>query len=309
MKFGFTVNIDKKKKEQEVIKQIVKEQIEEHSKTTEIKETNQVIQTGNSKTEDISISIKETEINEITETSNTSSKDIYQNIIEDQLELDASGNSKPKSKKITFINDNSGNTINQKMILLFQNCGYDCGVKFKCVFSIACFKKTINDTKNSIVNAVSCVASSVSNAICKTTKCITSNVSSAASCIGNAICSGTKKTASVISTGYKNMISNISYAYTSTTSFFKRSYTSTKTTIKNSYLVRHVKNINQWRITIYTKKAVKTFFIYVFCLFICIRNKKVDKNSEEYKEEYIRNNATYSTEFDHLPILGDDAII
>jgi hypothetical protein len=311
MKFGFTVNIDKKKKQQETIKEIVKQQIKEHSITQETTTISK--QTGNSKNEDDSISIKETkQITEHTENIENTENNIIKNKNNDNdndNDNDISGNNKFNSKKIQIINNNQEDTFNKKMILMFQNCNYDCKVKFKCIFSVACFKNAINTSKNAVVNSVSCVASSISNAICTTTKCITSNVYKATNCVAKNICKATKCVSRNIKQGYSNMTSNISYAYYSTTSFFKKSYISTKNTITHSYIYKHIKNINNWRITIYTKKTVKTFFIYLFCLFICIKNKKLDKNSEEYKEEYIRNNATYSTEFDHLPILGDDAIV
>lgn len=302
MKFGFSVNIDKKSKDTEQIKNITKET------TTINKEIKEIVkqeliemrkQTGSSK----DIHSVEKEVMERTERKLSINKEnknneiqVVQHTTDNNDIVDSSGNK--KRKKIQFINNSKDTTVDHKTLFFFEKCNYDCKVKFKCMFSVACIKNAIVKTKDTIVNSISCVANSVASATCKVTNAITTATCNATKCVSNTIASG-----------LSNLKHNIVSGYQHTKTSIKSTYIYTKQSIYQSVIITKIRNFKHTRFWIVTKKYTKLFFIYVFCIWICRRKEVIDQSSEEYKEEYIKNNATYSTEFDHLPILGEDAIV
>ena len=315
MKFGFSVNIDKKNKNKgnestskeldinKEIKQLVKEEIKQMasqtgmSKTSETYETSTITEISKAETitetsvekEHVEIEVKTSEVYESSDMTSTKlSQDNSSNQLEDT----------PKKKKVQFINNSNKNKVDHKTLFFFEKCNYDCKVKFKCMFSIACINNAIKKTKDAVVNAVSCVASTTAKATCTATKAIASGISTSV-----------KYVAKGIYTAASNVKYNVVYASKLTAKTIKRSYHSITHTISHSYIVRKIISIRHTKVWIVSKKYTKLFFIYILCIWICRRKHVVDENSDEYKEEYIKNNATYSTEFDHLPILGDDAIV
>jgi hypothetical protein len=269
MKFGFTVNIDRKNKKNE--------------KNEEQVETKEVIQTKTIESEEIQTKTIESEEIQITQIKESQNEKIYENIIESQSQ----DVKREKTKKIQIINNSQDNVFNKKMLLMFQKSNYDCKIKFKCMFSVETFKKCLKSTTSLIKNTI-------------TKSC---------NCVGNVINKSLTYVGNTIKKGYNNFKENLNSFVNSSKIYVATKYTNTKTAISRSIIVKKIKNINNSKVFIFTKKVLKQFIIYVFFIWICRRNTKIDKNSEEYKEEYIKNNATYSTEFDHLPILGDDAII